>query len=82
VPPGGPPPVPPPLRTVVVRRGRPERAAPASDPAAPAAPAAHTAAALPAPATARALDVGRLADEVIEVIDQRIVAQRERSGRF
>lgn len=49
----------------------------------PAAPALR--AAPVAPATARqlpgGLDVGRLADEVIETIDRRVLARRERLGR-
>ena len=35
----------------------------------------------PAPADGAALDLGRLTDQIVQVIDQRIIAERERMGR-
>jgi hypothetical protein len=71
-------------RELVIRRARIDRR---EQPAAPAEASRVDVAATPGRAPAPpvleppAVDVGRLADQVIDVIDRRIVAQRERLGR-
>jgi hypothetical protein len=71
-------------RELVTRRLRIERGEqPATQTEAARADAARAPGGAPAPAVSGppAVDVGRLADQVIDVIDRRIVAQRERLGR-
>jgi hypothetical protein len=71
-------------RELVIRRLRIERGEqPATQTEAGRADAAPALGGAPAPAVSGppAVDVGRLADQVIDVIDRRIVAQRERLGR-
>jgi hypothetical protein len=67
---------------LVTRRLRIERREPAPHTdAAPAVAAGQGAAPAPPAVAPPAVDVARLADHVIDVIDRRIVAQRERLGR-